>query len=215
MSATTRSPGAKSVDALAGLDYGSRLLMAKERGRNDHARVIAAAKDLEVGAAGERSAHLDDQLARRGLGNGDLLDADIFAPVEDGGLHGAAPVEERVLDCLAAQADGGFDLLAAFDDDRLDGIQAGFDDRLDSIQAALDDVLDFLAALFDNRLRRSCGRGGSRAFTVLAIIAPPWLCSCSRHRLNHNLHGAGLGVRSDLDGFHRLLPAESGARSAA
>jgi hypothetical protein len=43
----------------------------------------------------------------------DLLDADIFAAVEDGGLHGAAPVEKRVLDGLAAQADGGFDRLAA------------------------------------------------------------------------------------------------------
>jgi hypothetical protein len=66
--------------------------MAKERGRHDHARVIAAAEDLEVGSAGERRAHADDQLAGAASGTGTLLDADIFAAVEDRGLHGAAAV---------------------------------------------------------------------------------------------------------------------------
>ena len=124
--------------------------MAEERRGNDHARVIAAAKNFQIGSAGERRAHADDQLADGGLGNGNLLDADIFAAVEDGGLHGAAPVKKRVLDGPAALVDNGFDRPAAFDDHRLDRIQAGLDDRLDGIQAALDDVLDFLAALFDD-----------------------------------------------------------------
>ena len=81
-----------------------------------------------------------------GLGNRDLLDANIFAAVEDGGLHGAAAGEGRILDRLAASADGGFDGVAAHDDSRLDGIQASLDDIFDCVQAALDDVLDRLAA---------------------------------------------------------------------
>ena len=126
--------------------------MAKQRRRHDHARVIAAAKDLQIGSAGERRAHANDQLAHGGLGNRNLLDADIFAAVEDGGVHGDAPVEKRILDGPAALVDGGFDRLAALDDGRLDRIQADFDDRLDCVQAAFDDVLDFFAAFFDNVL---------------------------------------------------------------
>ena len=103
MSATTRSPAAKSVNALAGLDDGSGQFVAEERRRHDHARMIAAAKDLEVGSAGERRAHAHDQFARSGLGNRNALDANIFATVEDCGLHGGAAVMERVLDRLAAQ----------------------------------------------------------------------------------------------------------------
>jgi ribosomal protein L35 len=115
--------GGKVRDSLAGLDHRSRQLMAKQRRRHDHARMIAAAKDLQVRAAGERRAHADNQLAGPGLGNRHLLDADILASVEDRGLHGAAAVQERVLDRFAAQADGGFDRLAAFDDHRLDGVE--------------------------------------------------------------------------------------------
>ena len=94
---------------------------------------------------------LHHELASCGLGNGNLLDADIFAAVEDGGAHGDAPGEKRILDCLAALVDNGLDRLAAYDDSRLDCIQADLDDRLDCIQAALDDVLDLLTAPFDNR----------------------------------------------------------------
>ena len=88
--------GREIRDAFAGFDNRSRQLVAEERRRHDHARMIAAAKDLQVGAAGERRAHADDQFAGCGLGNGNLLDANIFAAVEDCGLHGAAPVQKRV-----------------------------------------------------------------------------------------------------------------------
>ena len=108
--------GSEIGDALAGFDDGSGQLVAEERGRNDHARVISAAKDFEIGAAGESRANADDELAGCGLGNGNLLDADIFAAVKDGGAHGDAPVKKRVLDCFAAMVDNGFDRLAAFDD---------------------------------------------------------------------------------------------------
>ncbi len=185
--------GREIRDSLARFDDRSRQLVAEERGRHDHARVIAAAKDFEIGAAGERRAHANDQFAGGGLGNGNLLDADIFAAVKDGGAHGAAPVEKRVLDGPAALADSGLDRLAAFDDDRLDGIQACLDDRLDGIQAAFDDVLDLFCGPLRRRSRRSCGRGGSRLSpcspsdspysapapgtgSIIIFIEPGWGC---------------------------------------
>ncbi len=116
----------------------------------------------------------------------------------------ACAAEKHILDGLAAEVNGGFDLLAALDDHRLDGIQACFNDRLDCIQASLDDVLDLFAAFFDNSSRRSCGRGGSR----LSRCSPSdssYSRSCSRHRLNHNLHGVGLGMRSDFNRRNRLF----------
>ena len=144
--------GRKIRDALAGFDHRSRQLVPKERWRHNHARMIAAAEDLQVGSAGERRTHADNQLAGPGLGNRNLLDANILAAVEDRGLHGAAAVEKRVLDGPAAQADGGFDRPAALDDHVSTVFRPDFDHRLDGIQASLDDVLDFLAALFDNSL---------------------------------------------------------------
>src|SRR5580658_2116552 len=78
--------GSEISYALAGLDHGSGKLVAKERGGHDHARVIAAAKDFQVGPAGERSTHADDQLARLGLGHRHTFDADVFPSVEDRGL---------------------------------------------------------------------------------------------------------------------------------
>ena len=144
--------GNKARDSLAGLDNGSRQLMAKEGRRHDHARMVAAAEDLQVSAAGERRADADDQLTGPGLGNRHALYANILASVEDRGLHRCAAVEKHVLDGHAALVDGGFDLLAAFDDHRLDCIQAYPNDRLDCIQAPLDNVLDLFAAFFDNSL---------------------------------------------------------------
>ena len=90
--------GRKICHAFARLHHRSGQLVAKQRRGHDHARMIAAAKDLQIGSAGQRSAHADDQFAGSGLGNGHLLDANIFAAVEDGGLHGAAPMEKRMLD---------------------------------------------------------------------------------------------------------------------
>ena len=109
--------------------------MAEECGGHDHAGVIAATKDFEIGAAGEGSANLDDELAGRGPGNRHVLDANIFAAMEDGGLHGAAPVKKCMLDRFAAQPDGSFNFLAAFDDDGFDSVEANSDDRFDGIEA--------------------------------------------------------------------------------
>jgi hypothetical protein len=116
--------------------------------------VIPAAENFQIGTAGKRRADLDDQFAYRCLGNGNLLDANIFAAVENGGLHGAAPVNQRVLDGSATQADGGFHRSATFNDHRLNGIQADFDDRLDGVQASLDHILDGVQASFDDGFDR-------------------------------------------------------------
>ena len=146
--------GREIRDALAGFDNGPCHFVPEERRRHDHARVIAAAEDLQVRSAGKRRADLDDQFAHCCLGNGNLLDAYIFTAVENGGLHGAAPVNQRVLDSSAAQADGGFDRSATFNNYRLDGIQTDFDDRLDGIQASLDHILDGVQASFDDGFDR-------------------------------------------------------------
>jgi hypothetical protein len=53
--------------------------------------MVSTAKDLEVRAAGKRSAYLDYQLSWACLRNWNLLDSDIFTTVEHSGLHGAAP----------------------------------------------------------------------------------------------------------------------------
>jgi hypothetical protein len=85
--------GGKALGSLTNLDDSSGLFMAKERRRHNHARVIAPPEDLQVGSAGERRVHADDQLTGFGFGNGNLLDADIFATVENGSLHGVAAVQ--------------------------------------------------------------------------------------------------------------------------
>ncbi len=87
--------GSKVRDSFAHLNDRSRQLVAKERRGHDHARMVAAAKDLQIGSAGERGAHAHNQLARFSFRKGNLLNANIFAPVEDSGLHGAAPGEKR------------------------------------------------------------------------------------------------------------------------
>ena len=73
----------------AGADLGDDAgeLVAKEDGRLEHHGVVAAAIDLEVGSAGERGAHLDDDLARPGLGDGDTLEAEVFFAVQDCRIH--------------------------------------------------------------------------------------------------------------------------------
>jgi hypothetical protein len=61
--------------------------MSEHRWRNDHFCVITALENFEIGAASERGLDLDAHLAGfQGQGL-DLLDADQFLAVEDGGFH--------------------------------------------------------------------------------------------------------------------------------
>src|SRR5213078_91950 len=59
----------------------------KQRRWNDHARVIAALVNLEVGAASQCRLHLDEDFAFLHTGNRHLLDLDVLFAVEDGGCH--------------------------------------------------------------------------------------------------------------------------------
>ena len=141
--------GSETVNSLAGLDDGSGQLVAEERRRNNHARVIAAAKDLQVGSAGERSAHLDNQFARRGLGTGTSLDANIFAAVEDCGLHGAWRSDGRAVSTVLRPT-----WMTLFN-----GAPAMVDHVFDGSRGQLDHSLDRGTAILDRHLQPSCGRG--------------------------------------------------------
>ncbi len=77
-------------DAFADLDDGSGEFVAEEAIEGEHFGVVAAAVDLEVGAAGKGGAHAQDQLAGSGRGDRDILDAEVFLAAKDGGSHGSA-----------------------------------------------------------------------------------------------------------------------------
>jgi len=75
------------VDPGADLLDDARHLVAEERRRHDHPRVIAAAEDLGVGAAGERGLDADQDLARPRARHRHVLDAEVALSVEDGRAH--------------------------------------------------------------------------------------------------------------------------------
>ena len=79
---------AKRRHALAHRSHGARDLMPEEHGRLEHGGMVAAAKDLEIRAAGERGAHLEQQLARPGRRHSYLLQPQVFPAVKNGGHHG-------------------------------------------------------------------------------------------------------------------------------
>ena len=68
------------------LDHAGQFV-AEERGRHDHAGVIAALINLEVGAAGERHLHLDQHLALFHARDGYSFNFQIFFAVQDGSRH--------------------------------------------------------------------------------------------------------------------------------
>jgi hypothetical protein len=80
--------GREIVYTFAGLDHGSRKFVTEERRGHNHPRVVSAAKNLQVRAAGQRRAHAHNQFAGRSFWNRYALDANILSPVEDRGLHG-------------------------------------------------------------------------------------------------------------------------------
>jgi hypothetical protein len=80
-------------DVRTDLNDGSGKLMAKQRWGYDHARVISAAKNLQVRSAGEGRADPDNQLPRSRLGDGHAFDAHVFASMENRGPHGCCHQE--------------------------------------------------------------------------------------------------------------------------
>ena len=61
--------------------------VSEQRRRHNHARVVAALVDLEVGPAGKRHVHLHQHLAGFERGNGHLLDLDVLFAIEDCSCH--------------------------------------------------------------------------------------------------------------------------------
>ena len=68
----------------------ARKLMAENRGREDHTRVVAAAVDLQIGTAGERGGDTDAHLAGADRRHRHALGADVLPAVEHGGEHALA-----------------------------------------------------------------------------------------------------------------------------
>src|SRR2546427_7555683 len=69
-----------------GDDFAHQLVPEHGR-RRDHSRVVAALPDFQVGPVGESNAHANENLVRPDRRNVNLLDAQVFAAVEDGCGH--------------------------------------------------------------------------------------------------------------------------------
>ena len=88
MAATTRWPGTKPGHRVADRHDIAGQFVAENSRRHDHAGVISAAKNLQIGAAGERGAHAHQNVARPDRGNRNALDAHVLFTVQNGREHG-------------------------------------------------------------------------------------------------------------------------------
>ena len=77
----------EAIDSGADFLNDSGEFVAEQGGRNDHAGVIAALVNLEIGAAGEGNLNLDENLAVSDARDGNLFDFEVFFAVQDGGGH--------------------------------------------------------------------------------------------------------------------------------
>ena len=89
--------GVKACDRIAHRDDVTGELVPEDSGRNDHPRVVSAAKYFDVGTAGQRRAHADEDVARSNGGNGNPFQLHVLFSVKYGCEH--VPVIHR---CLAA-----------------------------------------------------------------------------------------------------------------
>ena len=147
--------GRKSVDSLAGLDHRAGQLVPEQRRRHDHARVVAAPENLEVRSAGQGGAHLHDQFARSSVGYRNALDANVFAPMEDGGLHGGAAVVDGALHRGPAVMDDAFNGCPAVKERVFNRGAAMLDRRLNRGTAMLDRGFNRGAAALDRAFHRA------------------------------------------------------------
>src|SRR3954469_22525221 len=137
--------------------------MPEKCGRDDHAGVIAAAKNFQIGTAGQGCSNLNDQFALFSLWHRNVLNSDIFAAVKDGSLHGGAAV-----------MNGGFD-----------GGTAVMQSAFNGGAAVMECVLDRSLTVFNRCLYGGatsldgCSDGGSNALDYIFYAAghsvPPTL----------------------------------------
>jgi hypothetical protein len=78
---------AESGDASADLVDGTGKLMSKGDGGLEHAGVITAAVDLEVGSTGKGGMDAHDDFTGTGLRHRNLFNPQVLAAVEHGGCH--------------------------------------------------------------------------------------------------------------------------------
>src|SRR5580698_11499672 len=97
--------GRKVRYSCTGLNHRAGKLMPEQCRRHDHPRMIAAAKNLQVGSAGESRPYLHNQFAGVGLRGRDTFDANVLASVKNCGLHGGAAVINRGLNRGAPMMD--------------------------------------------------------------------------------------------------------------
>ena len=75
---------------MAKLHDRSRQLVSKESIGRQHAGMVAAAKNFQVRATGQRGIHPQDDLARTGLRQGDAFQTQVFRAVQHRCQHGLA-----------------------------------------------------------------------------------------------------------------------------
>ena len=77
----------KLRDTLANRDYVPGQFVPKHSGWNDHAGMIAAAKDLNIGSARQRYFHPDEDVSVFDCRNGDRLYLQVFLAIKHGSHH--------------------------------------------------------------------------------------------------------------------------------
>ena len=98
-------------------DDGAGEFVAEDDGRLQHHGVVAAAIDLEVGAAGEGCADPDQEFAVSGMRDRDLLHAQVFAAVQHCRQHGFGRRFHHHASIFSLSADLGTGLRTARDTD--------------------------------------------------------------------------------------------------
>src|SRR5437763_9015792 len=84
--------GGEFLDARSHFHNLAGQFVSKQCRRSDHAGMIAASKDLQIGAAGKRYPNFDQNFSLAQLGYRNALDFHVFASMEDSSSHRAGPI---------------------------------------------------------------------------------------------------------------------------
>jgi hypothetical protein len=116
--------------------------------------MVPSAENFQVRSASEGGADSENQFAGQRLGNRYAFNADVFAPMEDRGLHGSLAEPARGLDGIAADLNYLFNGVAADMKDFFDGAAANVEDVFNGGAADLEDVFNRSPSAFDGALYR-------------------------------------------------------------
>ena len=87
-------PDLETLDALAHRHHIAGQFVPEQSGRHDHPRVIAAQKNLDVGAAGQGRAHAHQQIVRPDVRNRNAFQLHVLFAVEHGREHRVVQVSD-------------------------------------------------------------------------------------------------------------------------